>query len=392
MSSSKADNQSRRLAWACGGSLLLNVLLWRMVSAIAGQHADIAPIPIEVTRLITGPQGQTTRKVVEARHVRKRVASLHRILRQRRPQPRLEPPQKPPAKPVLERPQPAQAKSPPKQSPPDAPSRPSRAPSGRNLLTTPAGNTKSNSEPLIPDGSGKPGKHRFAQNPGSQPTPGGQSQPTPSGQRQSQQGKTGQSTPAPDHSQSQQPDNSGRSEQGKQEQGKPTGDPAPVPTDTPIPPPTPTPIPPPTPTPVPPPTPTPKPPPTPTPRPAPTPTPRPAPTPTPRPTNTPRPQPTPTPTPTPRPKGPTRDAVATRQPYPSIPDELKNEGFKTSVRVRVEVGADGSSSPSLRSSSGSGQIDELVLSALRKWRWKPALKDGEPVASTQYFRFNFEVR
>jgi len=57
---------------------------------------------------------------------------------------------------------------------------------------------------------------------------------------------------------------------------------------------------------------------------------------------------------------------------------LKKGGFKSFVRVRVEIDADGSASPTLRTSSGNDEIDRRVLSALKRWRWKPALKDGVP--------------
>lgn len=129
-----------------------------------------------------------------------------------------------------------------------------------------------------------------------------------------------------------------------------------------------------------------------TPRPQPTATPKLEPTPTPRPEPTPTPTPKPEPTPTPRPKGPTQDAEAVRTVEPEIPDDLKGGDFKSSVRVRVEVSTDGTPNPSLRSSSSNTDIDARVVAALRKWRWKPAVKDGEAVASTQYFRLDFEVR
>jgi outer membrane biosynthesis protein TonB len=46
----------------------------------------------------------------------------------------------------------------------------------------------------------------------------------------------------------------------------------------------------------------------------------------------------------------------------------------------------------LRTSSGNTDVDQRVLEALKKWTWKPALKDGTPVDSVQYFRFEFEVQ
>ncbi|WP_395090475.1 energy transducer TonB [Armatimonas sp.] len=135
---------------------------------------------------------------------------------------------------------------------------------------------------------------------------------------------------------------------------------------------------------------------TPKPTPEPTPTPRPTPRPTPEPTPTPRPTPAPTPkptpAPTPKPSGPTREAEPGRQVQPSIPDSLKKGEFKSFVRVVVEIEADGSFEISLRTSSGNTEVDQRVLEALKKWTWKPALKNGQAVASTQRFKFEFEVQ
>jgi protein TonB len=62
------------------------------------------------------------------------------------------------------------------------------------------------------------------------------------------------------------------------------------------------------------------------------------------------------------------------------------------VRVKVEIAADGSFRVSLLTSSGDEDIDQRVLDALKRWKWRPALQDGQPVASTQRLRFNFEVQ
>jgi protein TonB len=77
---------------------------------------------------------------------------------------------------------------------------------------------------------------------------------------------------------------------------------------------------------------------------------------------------------------------------PDIPDELKQGQYKSFVRVRVEIAADGSATPVLRTSSGNSEIDRRVLEALKKWRWKPALKAGVPTDSLQLFKFEFEVQ
>jgi TonB family protein len=104
------------------------------------------------------------------------------------------------------------------------------------------------------------------------------------------------------------------------------------------------------------------------------------------------PPPPPKPTPPPAPSGPTRDAQPGNQTMPEIPDELKSGDYQSHVRVKVEIAADGSFSASLLTSSGNEEIDRRVLDALKRWKWKPALQNGQPVASTAHFRFDFEVQ
>jgi TonB family protein len=101
--------------------------------------------------------------------------------------------------------------------------------------------------------------------------------------------------------------------------------------------------------------------------------------------------PPPPPPPPPKAKGPTQDAQPDHTVQPEIPDELKSEQFKSFVRVRVEIAADGSFQVILRTSSGNQEVDKRVLEALKKWTWKPALKDGDPVDSIQLFKFQFQV-
>ena len=91
-------------------------------------------------------------------------------------------------------------------------------------------------------------------------------------------------------------------------------------------------------------------------------------------------------------KGPSRDAQYSNAVNPTFPDELKGQEFKKFVRVRVEIAADGSFQVVLRTSSGNDEVDKHVLDALKRWTWKPKLVDGEPVDSTQLFRFDFEIR
>ena len=89
---------------------------------------------------------------------------------------------------------------------------------------------------------------------------------------------------------------------------------------------------------------------------------------------------------------PSEEAIPIEQVNPTIPQSLKSNQYKAYVRVKVEVWEDGRSTPTLKTSSGNQEVDSEVLSALRKWRWKPALLDGKPIASVHFFKFEFEVK
>jgi TonB family protein len=89
--------------------------------------------------------------------------------------------------------------------------------------------------------------------------------------------------------------------------------------------------------------------------------------------------------------GPTRDAEPSSLSMPAIPDSLKGAPYRSFVRVRVAVSAEGESEITLSDSSGNPEIDQHVIDAMRLWRWKPALRDGRPVASVHHFKFDFAV-
>lgn len=89
---------------------------------------------------------------------------------------------------------------------------------------------------------------------------------------------------------------------------------------------------------------------------------------------------------------PSVEAQLLEQIMPTIPDELKSHQYKSYVRVKVEIAANGVASASLRTSSGNQVIDERVLDALQQWKWRPAFLDGTPVRSVRHFKFEFEVK
>ena len=341
------ERENRRFAGAILASILANGAIWGTFGGAISVQTPPAPT-IEISRVILTREGRKIPKTVTKKQIERKVRQIRREVRRRSraklqktvQKPRFARPLQPsPVKPQPRAPQAPQSNNSAKPSKPRPEGAHNRTLTAQNRAAPDAGSVKTG-------GNADPGKPLENQNLGPAKT-----------------NPANYVTPAP--------------------QPQPTEIPAPP--APPIPPsiestPTPTP------------TPTPKPTPTPTPKP----TPKPTPTATPEPTATPRPQPTPRPEPTvtprPRPKGATRAAEPTRQVKPDIPDELRSGAFKTSVRVRVEISAAGRPTPSLRGSSGNAEIDGRVLAALRRWKWKPALEDGQPVASSRSFRFDFEVK
>jgi protein TonB len=93
-----------------------------------------------------------------------------------------------------------------------------------------------------------------------------------------------------------------------------------------------------------------------------------------------------------RSRGPNRLAFPIFTVEPQVPTSLVTGGVSSSVDVSVEVAADGSHVERIVRSSGSSQVDDMVLAALKQWKWDPAAREGKEVASTQNFKFNFKPR
>jgi len=93
-----------------------------------------------------------------------------------------------------------------------------------------------------------------------------------------------------------------------------------------------------------------------------------------------------------RSRGPNRIAFPEYTVEPQVPASLIVSGVESSVDVSVEIAADGAHSERIVRSSGSSQVDDLVLAALKQWKWDPAAREGNPIASTQNFLFKFKPR
>jgi protein TonB len=78
-------------------------------------------------------------------------------------------------------------------------------------------------------------------------------------------------------------------------------------------------------------------------------------------------------------------------PEPVISSELKEECLNTFCVARFNIDVKGRISVNLVTSSGSPQVDEITISTLRGWRFRPAMRGAEPVPSTRKVRVEFVV-
>jgi protein TonB len=77
---------------------------------------------------------------------------------------------------------------------------------------------------------------------------------------------------------------------------------------------------------------------------------------------------------------PVSDAAYLRNPQPRYPMSARRKGEQGTVLLKVLVTREGSAaSVSVDKSSGSTVLDDAALDAVRKWRFVPALRGGQPV-------------
>lgn len=83
-------------------------------------------------------------------------------------------------------------------------------------------------------------------------------------------------------------------------------------------------------------------------------------------------------------------ATHTKPPYPALSRRLGEEGV---VRLSIAIAADGSvAGAKVEKSSGFARLDEAAIAWVTgNWRYKPALADGKPVASSMAAAVTFEL-
>ena len=78
---------------------------------------------------------------------------------------------------------------------------------------------------------------------------------------------------------------------------------------------------------------------------------------------------------------------------PVYPSRLLNKGVGGKVVVAVTVDEGGRVvAAKVRTSSGISELDDAALKAVRKWKFKAAVRGGKPAKATALVPFNFEVK
>ncbi len=77
---------------------------------------------------------------------------------------------------------------------------------------------------------------------------------------------------------------------------------------------------------------------------------------------------------------------------PIYPEEAANRGEHGSVVLLIHVsGAGIATGVDVVESSGVASLDQAAVTAVRKWRFHPALREGEAIPFDMPFRFVFEA-
>lgn len=86
------------------------------------------------------------------------------------------------------------------------------------------------------------------------------------------------------------------------------------------------------------------------------------------------------------------DAVALSQPQPTIPDELRGEALAKTFVAEFRVGMDGMPDEiKVAQSTGNRDLDRIALETAKRWRFKPATRDGQPIESRIRLHIEFQV-
>lgn len=83
-------------------------------------------------------------------------------------------------------------------------------------------------------------------------------------------------------------------------------------------------------------------------------------------------------------------AYATKQAQPLYPPAAKSMRASGVVRVEVTVDENGQVAE-VQKTSGPPLLQTAAKDAVRKWRFKPFTRDGQPVRAVGFVNFNFSL-
>jgi len=87
----------------------------------------------------------------------------------------------------------------------------------------------------------------------------------------------------------------------------------------------------------------------------------------------------------------TTQARLISQPLPVLPDDLREDAYRAEAVARFDVHADGSVEVELVKPTQNPRLNQILLEALHKWRFFPAMENGRPIDSHQDVRVHFNV-
>lgn len=81
------------------------------------------------------------------------------------------------------------------------------------------------------------------------------------------------------------------------------------------------------------------------------------------------------------------------KPAPVFPSRLLSKGIGGKVLVECIIDASGTVvGTKIRQSSGIRELDDAAVTAVKKWKFKPAVSGGRKIKATAVVPFNFEVK
>jgi protein TonB len=84
-------------------------------------------------------------------------------------------------------------------------------------------------------------------------------------------------------------------------------------------------------------------------------------------------------------------AVPLKTPPPRYPEQMRSDGISGLVTVKVSIDPSGNVAECTVSKSSRAEFEQAALSAIKTWKFRPASKDGQPVASQLIIPIKFSL-